>query len=72
MDIDSIDTVDTIDDVITWSRPDIEVVVIDAKMILPHKSQEHEGDDAFIADGDGEDTATDDGDGNDTFIDDDD
>ncbi|KAJ8632938.1 hypothetical protein MRB53_026274 [Persea americana] len=54
-------TVDTIDDVITWSRPNIEVVVIDAKMILPHQSQEHEGDDAFIDDGDGEDTATDDG-----------
>ncbi|KAJ8624700.1 hypothetical protein MRB53_033230 [Persea americana] len=35
-------TIDTNDDVITWNRPDIEGVVLDANMILPHQSQEHE------------------------------
>ncbi|KAJ8620321.1 hypothetical protein MRB53_028850 [Persea americana] len=56
------DTIDTNGDVISWNRPDIEGVVVDANLVLSNPSQEYDGDDNFIDDGDGDDTATDDGD----------
>ncbi|XXG63067.1 hypothetical protein AAC387_Pa05g1335 [Persea americana] len=68
--IESTDMVDTNDGVITWTRPDIEGVVLDANIVLPHQTQEHEVDDTFIDDDEGDDTSTDDGDGDDTSIDD--
>ena len=67
--IESTDMVDTNDGVITWKRPDIEGVVLDANIVLPHQTQEHEVDDTFIDDGEGDDTYTDDGDGDDISID---
>ena len=65
--IESTDMVDTNDGVITWNRPDIEGVVLDANIVLPHQTQEHEVDDDFIDDGEGDDTSTDDGDGDISF-----
>ncbi|RWR75198.1 transposon protein, putative, CACTA, En/Spm sub-class, expressed [Cinnamomum micranthum f. kanehirae] len=60
--IESTDMVDTNDGVITWNRPDIEGVVLDANIVLPHQTQERELDD-FIDDGEGDDTFIDNGDG---------
>ncbi|KAJ8619875.1 hypothetical protein MRB53_028404 [Persea americana] len=70
LDLHITDMVDTNDGVITWNRPDIEGVVLDANIVLPHQTQEHEVDDTFIDDGEGDDTSTDDGDGDDISIDD--
>ncbi|KAJ8627922.1 hypothetical protein MRB53_021229 [Persea americana] len=67
--IESTDMVDTNDGVITWNRLDIEGVVLDANIVLPHHTQEHEVDDTFIDDGEGDDTSTNDGDGDDISID---
>ena len=55
------DTIDTNGDVISWNRPDIEGVVVDANLVLSNPSQEYDGDDNFIDDGDGDDIATDGG-----------
>lgn len=49
----------TNDDVITWNRLDIKEMVLDANMVLPHQSQEQEGDDAFVDDSNGDDTLVD-------------
>ena len=66
---ESTDMVDTNDGVITWNILDIEGVVLDANIVLPHQTQEHEVNDTFIDDGEGDDTSTDDGDGDDISID---
>ena len=67
--VESTNMVDTNDGVFTWNRPDIEGVVLDANIVLPHQTQEHEVNDTFIDDGEGDDTSTDDGDGDDISID---
>ncbi|KAJ8629959.1 hypothetical protein MRB53_023282 [Persea americana] len=67
--IESMDMVDTNDGVITWNIPNIKGVVLDANIVLPHQTQEHEVDESFIDDGEGDDTFTDDSDGDDISID---